>query len=299
MDKHPVLLIYDHLESEIDFQLSELALLETNPSKINFFYAFSLLEGTIWQCLRRIITAFPEKLKGKEKEYRLEIDYDILISNNDYYVIIDEIIFDRLEKKSKQNIVEYLQYLIKIAEIEINFNNNLLFEISRERNNIAHNNATFYHDNMLYARSSTSNKNYNIYIEEIKKTILEIKNKLKTKFENYTYSKLLTDAWKYTMPPCSSFSSIFDFSSGRAVINIENAKRTAQMISSGERNIFQIWLEAYSPELMYEVMINSGYVSPVWFNTLDNKINFLRKMFKEYPYMLNGTEINFKEKNNG
>lgn len=299
MDKHPVLLIYDHLESEIDFQLNELSLIEKNPNKINFFYSFSLLEGTIWQCLRRLITAFPEKLKGKEKEYKLEIDYDILISNNDYYEIIDEIIFDRLEKKSKRNIAEYLQYLTKVAETDFNFNNNLLFEISRERNNIAHNNVTFYHDNILYARSNVNNKNYDIYIKEIKKIILEIKNKLRLKFKDYTYSKLLMDAWKYTMPACSSFSSIFDFSSGRASINVENAKQTARMISSGERNILQIWLEAYNPELMYEIMAKSGHVSPVWFNTLNNKIIFLMKMFKEYPYMLNGAEIIFKEKNDG
>lgn len=105
-----------------------------------FLYSYAMFEGAIAMLMTKFCNAFPEKIP---KELFSGIEKDDLIYNTCNREAIDSIVEKFIIKVTYNNVEQWVKQLEKILGININYNSEILTEISETRNCLTHNNRNY------------------------------------------------------------------------------------------------------------------------------------------------------------
>lgn len=287
--RFPTLLIKKQLVKPIETALNRLN--EIRNRKISsddsiireglFVLSVSTFENALLDSLRIFLKAFPQKLSNS-----YSVSKKSLISDNILLEVIDGTIL-KISYKNIEEIFKELQDYFGIDEIAPSQNEiNIVIEFKASRNLLIHNNLVI---NNLYEstagalkRSSSGRKleiddNYLANCLSVQTNILNnINNKLSSKYNNYTKIAALKELWTYTFGDSSilTFEEEWEVNEDRDSISAYKAQSSKRnMLSSGERILFDFWLTNIIGENIYSNHIN--------FHRLDSKnleiVSFLVK----------------------
>lgn len=290
----PTLLVCDEIIESIAMQKLEWSD-HQKPTPANFLFSYALFEGLLRELSFELYYAFPAKLKGLDNvttnsNNTFEIEKNELLLTNDYYFVLKRIIDKRLYKLSKDNLFNLLNFFFKHSGIYFEVNEDLLFQMTKARNIIAHNNGykvrswTVESEMFDSIIEESSLKQYNEYILNLMESI---ELKLDEKFENYTYEKLLLDSWNYTCPKLSIYD-VFDFQTGKAQIKIESAIKCIRTLTATDKYLVSLWIENNNINDMYYIMSKVGEVYPSTHIAKVNELHYLQQFFKDFPYLFEG-----------
>ncbi|MFF2093329.1 hypothetical protein [Paenibacillus sp. NPDC058174] len=265
-----------------------------------FVYSFALFESSICEVVRRILAAFPEKLSD-EKQPKLkysDIINNIYSSNYILYSIIEA----EIKSISKGDAVALLQKMQKLISIELPFNKNVIDEVSKYRNKLAHDNTV---SKRKYILGSGTSNNDSFSLEKAKNLIdvllnvlSELEQSLKMKYQKYTKYKLIKDLWEEIFKtPLLKFEdcivirkSTMDKKNDVVGLNFEHLKRSTRSISSGEKFFLAFLLNQYSGSIN-DQFFKFGDIPGLVSVTSKTNINKILHVFDIYPNLFNGVHI--------
>lgn len=256
--KFPNLLIVEQLVKPIEIALNRLK--EIRTRKINsddsiireglFVLSVSTFENALLDSLRIFLKGFPQKL-GRSHS----VSKNSLIANTALIDVIESTI-NKLAYKDIEYIFKELQSFFDIEGIAVSQNEiDTIIEFKASRNLLIHNNLVI---NDIYRntagsaiRTGYSNKLEisDDYLADCITTQTNILNNLneslRSKYINYTRINALKELWKFTFGDSSvvAFDEEWEVDEDRDSISSYNSQSSNKnMLSSGERALFDLWL---------------------------------------------------------
>ena len=264
-----------------------------SSKKPYFLYAYSIFESTITEILKYYLNAFPEKL-----DKNITIEKNELLSSPLTYDIIYNFTNAYIRKLSTKTLSQYLHFFQETLSIKFSFDDNIINEISKTRNNITHNNSASILQQMHILHYKVLPiiplKNIENYINILIDVLDSINNQICKVYNKYNYEFLLRNIWSYAFStPVLAFDLIWNFKNGALQINdINQVKLCINSISSSEHLLVSIFFQQYSNNL--NELIHSFKDIPALVSIDDNwknKIIEIINFFKYYPHIFNGEEI--------
>ena len=264
-----------------------------SSKKPYFLYAYSIFESTITEILKYYLNAFPEKL-----DKNITIEKNELLSSPLTYDIIYNFTNAYIRKLSTNALAQYLHFFQETLSIKFSFDDNIINEISKTRNNITHNNSASILQQMHILHYKVLPiiplKNIENYINILIDVLDSINNQICKVYNKYNYEFLLRNIWSYAFStPVLAFDLIWNFKNGALQINdINQVKLCINSISSSEHLLVSIFFQQYSNNL--NELIHSFKDIPALVSIDDNwknKIIEIINFFKYYPHIFNGEEI--------
>ena len=264
-----------------------------SSKKAYFLYAYSIFESTITEILKYYLNAFPEKL-----DKNITIEKNELLSSPLTYDLISNCTNAYIRKLSSKTLSQYLHFLKETLSIDFSFDDDIINEISKIRNNITHNNSASVLEQMHILHYKVlpmiSLSNIETYINILIDVLDSINNQICEVYSKYNYEFLLRSIWSYAFStPVLAFDQIWNFKNNTLQINdINQVKLRVNSISSSEHLLISIFFQQYNNnlnELFHSFKDIPALVSidDNWKNKIIEIINF----FKYYPHIFNGESV--------
>jgi len=303
----PRMLIVEELLSDLEANCNEIEKYTKNINednfKCNFIYAYSLFEGALWQLAKSILYAFHEKLKSEKVQFGE--DGEVSFDGSD---MLESFIEEKLKMISTGKLANHFEEIMKIVEVRVNFDKDILNNISRARNSIVHTNTTKAENKENRAELPKHAKKSDIekYMKELKHLLDDVYKAISHKYKDYTQKRLLEDAWNYTVGGYMSFETLigFDKSFDNKIAvrpNFDTIEEAFKGFCSTEKAMLSIWLQQYGSDNLYDIFKeNKPFKAWAWLDR--KKLIFLATLFNRFPYLMDGHDFASelqKEKNNG
>jgi len=291
----PVILLVSELHNDFESNLFEiknvLNKIDDTNFKMSYIYCYSLFEGALNQMAKTVCYAFPGRVVNSDVLNNISTkDLVELISDEDG---IEEIVDIRIRKRSKNDLLEIIREYSKLLEISISgfssFDEKLLIQISRERNNLVHAHTLAetneYHNRPAYKYIKIDKAKE--YIEALIKLMEDILKAVDAKYIDFTFNKLFLDSVEYTLGKCLN-KPFYVINNDKYTLNLENCEYLSKALSGGERYVLGWWLYLYSDTIGATYGINIlKKVSFLDEGTLA-KIKYLKEFGRKFPFVLDG-----------
>lgn len=238
----------------------------SKSQKIIYYGLCVILQAKIEDIIKEICTAilfgFPEKLSQESS-----IKIKPIIEGKDFFRTRRTLIDKEMKEMSFTPFTEQVNYLIGLLNVNIPLHIKkdilILQELSATRNIIVHSNGKVdkgYLDIAgINARVSHTGEIItvdNVYIDSsctiIKKLFVWIYDEIKVKFQDYTKSRLIKDAWNACFnSPILKFEDWWIINSKGEVIGFQNDNEHWGAASSGERALLALFSQMYTGTAKY------------------------------------------------
>ena len=280
--------LINNLESNINKIKKIESMIDKNNGEAYFIYAFALFESALFEAIRHMFRAFPEKINSK-KQLILSAEeiYSNIFSPQD---IFETLVENEIKKESKGSAKIVVEKAENICAIKLSYEVKRLDNISAKRNQITHENTP--------SRQSDLNEDFKSDIAYLLDLLAEFSLRIKERYSKYTKYKMLKDFWSilFDTPLLVFENCVFlrkDFMDSKSKIvgfNFDYIKKASKSISSSEKFFLSIILQQYSQN------INEGLFKfsdiPMLISISDKKkIYIFLHVMAIYPYLFNGMNI--------
>lgn len=293
--KVPKILIVEELIADLSSNCDEMEKytnsINLDNYKCNFIYIYSLFEGALWQLAKSILFAFPEML-NKEK---LQIgDGELSLDGCE---MIEHFVENKLRMISTGKLASHFEEIMKIANIRVNYDIDVLNSISRARNIIVHTNTTKL-SNKFNAASVPVHPCFldaKEHTKALKELLESVKKAISCKYKDYTHKKLLEEAWNYTVGGYMGFNNIvgFDKSFGDKIVvrpNFDLIEEALKGFCSTEKTMLTIWMHQYNSEFHRHKVMSEICDLKAWAWLDREKLVFLVNLFNRFPHLMDGQD---------
>lgn len=253
--------------------------------KAFYLYGYAVFENCLISVCKRILQAFPERLKDEKSCSDINISQfsTDFMSYSQIGLLIDHIVEKLSYHFTVGKIEEVLNHICKLLSISRNSlpNDDQLSEVKDLRNDLAHNKILSINIDIDEALNN---------LKKLKELLICLKNVMLKCYEKYTSENLRRESWKYVMgsSPLLSYKDCWIIDSNTNTtecINCDGIKNFYQNLSSSEKCMLMLYLSNYSSGLLNYIGCKASDVMPI-VKISPERYAYIVELFTRYKLLL-------------